>query len=71
MSSSKFFRNAYPSGKKSLIHQLRDGESFIHFMPLFIEKGFEYGGLLLNFDLIYLMITGAAKRLSTGMSKKP
>jgi hypothetical protein len=48
MNINKFFRFAYFSGKKPLLHHQRDGESFIELMPLLISKGFEYGGLLLN-----------------------
>jgi len=49
MNNNKFFRNAYPSEKNSMLHGQRDADSLTELMPLIIGRGYEYEGLLLNF----------------------
>lgn len=50
MSKNKFFRYAYPKKQNSKLHDQRDADSFIQLMSLLMEKkGYEYGGLFLNY----------------------
>lgn len=53
MANKRFFRfSYYVPGKKDRtlrLHQLRDGDAFIHLTTLLYQKGYEYGGLLLNY----------------------
>jgi hypothetical protein len=52
MPNRRFFRfSYYVPGKKDRtlrLHQLRDGDAFLHLAGLLYEKGYEYGGLILN-----------------------